>query len=101
MTAVTWDDGIDGPTEPTWEPELYRTPETRHALQAELLDLSRRMAERGLSPWTFAEAIALLDAPRAEPAGATPVSIVPGAAILAPLAPATLPAAPVEQRTAA
>ena len=75
MTAVTWDDGIEGSTEPTWEPELYRTPETLHALQGLLLDLSRRMAERGLSPWTFAETIALLDAPPALPeALAVPVA---------------------------
>ena len=80
MTAVTWDHGIEGLTEPTWEPELYRTPETLHALQGLLLDLSRRMAERGLSPWTFAETIALLDAPPALPEA---------------------PAVPVAQRTAA
>ena len=92
MTAVTWDDRIEGLTDPTWEPELYRTPETRHALQAELLDLSRRMAERGLSPWTFAEAIALLDTPRTEPGGTMAVVALPAA---------PMPAAPTEQRSAA
>ena len=98
MTAVTWDDA--SLMDPTWEPELYRTAETRHALQAQLLDLSRRMAERGLSPWTFAETIAFLDTPRAETAFAMPI-IAESAPIFVPDPVASLPSAPVEQRTAA
>ena len=50
-----------GPTDPSWEPELYRTAETRHALQAAMLELASSMARRGFSPQTFVEAIALLD----------------------------------------
>ncbi len=56
-----WGEEPDGLVEPSWEPELYRTRETRHALQAAMLELASSMARRGLSPRTFVEAIALLD----------------------------------------
>ena len=64
MTTKARGDGGERLTEPTWEPELIRTPETRHAFQALLLDLARCMAEQGLSPRTFVEAIAFLDTPQ-------------------------------------
>ena len=69
MTARTWGEEPDQLDEPSWELELYRTPATRHALQAAMLDLAYSMARRGLSPRTFVEAIALLDEPGPADAG--------------------------------
>jgi len=48
-------------SEPFWDPELYRTRETRQAQWTALTEMARRMARDGLPARGFGEALAWLD----------------------------------------